>query len=92
MFGIALSVLLHSTFYAGLLIAIDLSGVTLVDSSTTRGAARISIDGIVFDSTSSGHFAPGPSFHVDQGAAASFNATKLDSDGSSPCAQIAGLP
>jgi hypothetical protein len=78
--------------YAGLLIAIDMSGVTLVDSSTMRGAARFSIDGIVFDSTSPGHFAPGSTFHVVQSAAASFIAAKLDSDGSNSCATIAGLP
>lgn len=84
---------LNVTVYAGLLITTSMSDVTLVDATTMTGNTSFSSHGTVFGSTSSLLVKPGSSIDVaTNDPVIPFTATKLDSDGSTTCADIAKLP
>jgi hypothetical protein len=76
--------------YAGLVIAISMSGVALVDATTMTGSTRFQTHVVAFDSTSHTLVAPNSTIDVTtNNPIVPFTATKLDSDGSHDCAFIA---
>jgi hypothetical protein len=79
--------------YAGLVITISLNDVALVDATTLTGNTSFSSHGTLFGSTSSFLVKAGSSIDVaTNDPTIPFSATKLDSDGSTTCAEIAKLP
>lgn len=79
--------------YAGLVITVSMSGLRLVDAATVAGDTSFSSHGVIFHSTNELLARPNMTIDVTTKAASvPFTATKLDSDGSTTCADIAKLP
>lgn len=77
--------------YAGLVITINMSGVTLSNASTMAGSTSFKTHVVAFESSSHTLVSPNSTIDVTtNNPKVPFAATKLDSDGSHDCAFIAG--
>jgi hypothetical protein len=78
--------------YAGLVITANMSGVKLVDASSMAGNTSFTTHGVVFHSSNETLVAPNSTIDVTTNdPTVAFTATKLDSDGSTKCADIAKM-
>jgi hypothetical protein len=78
--------------YAGLVVTTSMSGAKLVDANTMTGDTSFTTHGVVFNSTSPTIVPPNSTIDVTtNNPTVPFTATKLDSDGSTTCAEIANM-